>query len=147
MSFLSKHFSLNKIASSPLNKHHAYKPGWERIEDPNKNETEKVVPDSIVTSKATTDLSSKNSKQKQKFRATATSQEINKPNNVSRIELKSRKQNKNRRRSVEKFKAVQNGKLLKSKTVNGKNVRATEKNISNKVQDRKAKRLLNKKFR
>ena len=144
MSYLSKHFSLNKITSSPLNKHHVYRPGWERIENPNKNE---VVPDSIVKSKATTELSSKNGKEKEKFRVTATSQEINKPNNVSRTELKSRKRNKNRRRSVEKFKAVQNGKLLKSKTVNGKNVRETEKNISNKAQDRKAKRLLNKKFR
>ena len=130
MSYLSKHFSLSK-AKSPLKKNH---PGH-------------VYPASIVKSKATTELSSKNGKGKEKFRLTATSQEINKPNNVSRTELKSRKRNKNRGRSVEKFKAVQNGKLLKSKTVNGKNVSETEKSISNKAQNRKAKRLLNKKFR
>ena len=129
MSYLSKHFSLSK-AKSPLKKNH---PGH-------------VYPASVVKSKATTELSSKNGKRKEKFRVTATSQEINKPNNVSRTELKSRKRN-NRGRSVEKFKAVQNGKLLKSKTVNGKNVSETERNISTKAQNRKAKRLLNKKFK
>tara|TARA_B100001059_G_C17648768_1_gene483292 strand:+ start:48 stop:434 length:387 start_codon:yes stop_codon:yes gene_type:complete len=128
MSFLSKHFSLNKIFSSPLNKNH---PGH-------------VVPDSIVTSKSNTELNSKNGKEKEKFQQTSTSQEIDTPNNVSRTNLKYRNKN-GRKRSVQKFKAVKDGKLLKSKSVNGKNVRETERNISNKAQNRKAKRLLKKK--
>jgi len=125
MSYLSKHFSLSK-AKSPLKKNH---PGH-------------VYPASIVRTQATEHLSYENGKEKEKFRSTATDQEINKPNNVARQEL-SYKNGKEK----EKFKAVKNGKLLKYKSRNNRRIREVERNISTKAQNRKAKRLLNKKFK
>lgn len=125
MSYLSKHFSLSK-AKSPLKK----------------KEPGDVSPASIVKSKTSQTLSYKNGKEKERFRSTATDQEINKPNNVARQEL-SYKNGKEKK----KFKAVKDGKLLKYKSRNNGRIREVERNISTKAQNRKAKRLLNKKFK